>query len=69
MDPDKAYFLEQAKRGLKRATVLAEQGRRAAAQHALRDAHADYYKLGKDFTDSDFQQEFNQLFDKLYAGL
>jgi len=62
------YKLEEAQKSLSLAKQLLDQNRLARAQEVLRDAQALFFQLPRGFTDPDFEQQYNQLYSKLYRG-
>jgi len=68
LDPREEYFLEEAKKSLSLAQSLFDQRRLARGQEVLREAQAFFYQLPRGFTDPEFEQQYDQIYSKLYRG-
>ena len=62
------YFLFTAKQELEKAVKYQTEGRRALGQERLREAIMFFTKLPREFTDADFQQEYDRTYSLLYRG-
>jgi len=68
LDPKQQYQLEQAWEELNFAQKLCDAGRRARGQEVLRKAQALFFQLPRGFTLPEFEQQYEQLYSKLYRG-
>ena len=62
------YFLEVAKKELDKAVKAQTDGRRALGQQHLREALMFQTKLPREFTDSEFEEQYNRTYSLLYRG-
>lgn len=69
LTPHQEHSLEEAWKSLRLAAALTKNNRRARAQEVLREANDFIFKMPKEFTDEDFRQQYDQLYNQLYRGL
>tara|TARA_R110002012_G_scaffold106804_2_gene248087 strand:- start:69 stop:296 length:228 start_codon:yes stop_codon:yes gene_type:complete len=68
LTPQQKLDYAEAWRVLKLAEDLWEQRRKARGQEVLRDAQSLMFKMPREFTDADFEQQYERLYNQLYRG-
>ena len=68
LTPDEEFQWEEAWKSLRLAESLHDQKRRARGQEVLREAQEQMFKMPRWFTDSDFELQYERLYNLLYRG-
>ena len=68
LTPDEQFQWDEAWKSLRLAERLNNEKRRARGQEVLREAQALMFKMPRWFTDSDFELQYERLYNQLYRG-
>ena len=68
LTPEEEFQWEEAWKSLRLAQSMHEQSRRARGQDVLREAQSLMFKMPRWFTDSDFELQYERLYNQLYRG-
>ena len=68
LTPDQQLAHDEAWKSLRLARNLFEQRRLARGQEVLREAQASFFQLPRQFTDADFELQYERLYNQLYRG-
>ena len=68
LTPEEEFQWEEAWKSLRLAESMHDQKRRARGQEVLRDAQEQMFKMPRWFTDSDFELQYERLYNQLYRG-
>ena len=68
LTPEEEFQWEEAWKSLRLAEKLNNEKRRARGQDVLREAQALMFKMPRWFTDSDFELQYERLYNQLYRG-
>ena len=68
LTPEENFQWEEAWKSLRLAENMFDQNRRARGQDVLREAQALMFKMPRWFTDSDFEIQYEKLYNQLYRG-
>ena len=68
LTPEQEYHKEEAWKSLLLAQKLYDTKRRARGQEVLREAQASFFQLPRGFTDTDFELQYERLYNQLYRG-
>ena len=68
LTPTEEFQWEEAWKSLRLAENMLSQQRRARGQEVLREAQSLMFKMPRWFTDSDFELQYERLYNQLYRG-
>ena len=68
LTPTQQHNYDEAWKSLALTERLLEQRRIARGQEVLREAQALMFQMPREFTDADFEQQYERLYNQLYRG-